>query len=643
MNLGGAPMSIADLILHSSPLEAVPMADVLSCQKKLLFIIDGFDELKRPELPVAVELSSDPYKKHVPATLVTGLLQKKLLPKSYLIVTTRPTALEKLQKCLKSPRFVEVLGFSPAQRKEYFHRFFEDNDRATQAFSFVQENEILFGMCFLPIVCWIVCFIFRQLPEGEHLQVIRETATTTEVHMFLLSRFLEHHTMPNSLEGLCSLANDGILQQKMIFEEEELMEHGVDASVSESLPAPGHAFVRDAHLGTMYEFIHLTFQEFFAALFYLLDPEGRTALPKKDVNQILGNKKECRLNYFMLVHFLFGLSNRKRLSYLERTWGCKTLSQGLGQNLLSWVEAEAQQNSLGRGERLMDLCHCMYDLEDEGFTRSVMERVYDLDLRDQLSTKLDYKALLFCLQACHTLQSLRLSSYELGPGEHTALLPGLLKSSVIQLHRCGLMDPAGKDLDFVLVANQSLTELDLGENPLGDSGVRYLCAGLKDPGCKLQRLGLHGCGLRAAACEELASVLESNPCLNMLDLGENQLGDAGARWLCEGLKHPRCRIQSLTLHVCGLTATACVELSSVLEASQTLTELELGDNELGDAGVRRLCEALTKPHCKLQRLTLTTRFLNPDTKAKLAALPGAHPEMILIPYYPPDFPVFFKD
>uniref|UniRef100_A0A4W3GY56 Uncharacterized protein n=1 Tax=Callorhinchus milii TaxID=7868 RepID=A0A4W3GY56_CALMI len=51
-----------------------------------------------------------------------------------------------------------------------------------------------------------------------------------------------------------------------------------------------------------------------------------------------------------------------------------------------------------------------------------------------------------------------------------------------------------------------------------------------------------------------------------------------------------------------LTTDSTEDLSSDLKINHKLTELNLSHNNLGDRGVKRLCEALRNPECKIQSL-----------------------------------------
>uniref|UniRef100_A0A8C9YGS0 B30.2/SPRY domain-containing protein n=1 Tax=Sander lucioperca TaxID=283035 RepID=A0A8C9YGS0_SANLU len=94
--------------------------------------------------------------------------------------------------------------------------------------------------------------------------------------------------------------------------------------------------------------------------------------------------------------------------------------------------------------------------------------------------------------------------------------------------------------------SSSLRELDLSNNELQDSGVKKLSAGLKSPHCRLETLSLSGCLVSEEGCASLAPALSSNPShLRVLDLSYNHPGDSGVKLLSAGLKDPNWRLDTL--------------------------------------------------------------------------------------------------
>ncbi|EMP38663.1 Ribonuclease inhibitor [Chelonia mydas] len=203
---------------------------------------------------------------------------------------------------------------------------------------------------------------------------------------------------------------------------------------------------------------------------------------------------------------------------------------------------------------------------------------------------------------------LTLNNNELGDSGVELMCKGLMAPSCnlqkLWLQNCNLTDACCKYLSSVLSTKPTLIELHLGDNKLGTSGVKVLCEGLMDPNCKLQKLQLEYCELSPDHCEMLCSALRTKSSLKGLNISNNKLGDAAIKVLCQGMMDPNCKLQSLHLENCHITAASCGDLSTVLAMKPSLTELSVGENKIGDPGVALLCQGLLNPNCKIEKLWL---------------------------------------
>ncbi|XP_065447958.1 NACHT, LRR and PYD domains-containing protein 3-like isoform X2 [Chrysemys picta bellii] len=644
--------SVEDLILENCPDQNAPTKEILMNPEKLLFIIDGFDELRFSFNQPTSNQCSDPCEKQPVEIILSSLFRKEVLLKSYLIITTRPIALEKLEQCLKDERYAEILGFSENEREEYFYKFFENEEQARKAFNFVEDNEMLFTMCFVPLVCWIICTVLKQQMEaGEDLA--QTSSTITGVYMNYLFSLLKGHSsnsekqVQGNLNGLCSLAADGIWRKNILFEEEDVKKHGLDKP--DSLFLNENMFQKGIDCEFVYSFIHLSFQEFFAALFYVLEKEETVENSETAIQALEKLFEECgkSRNYLMLtMRFLFGLLNKKRMEEMEKKLSCK-ISPKIKNHLLTWVKEKLSLSLLNYDELsslemtifYFEYFHCFYEIQETEFVQSAMDHFTELKLNGRTFTKMDQIVLQFCIKNCCKLESVYLDTclsltedlnedspgpskrprwaehqQELYPSPIYSLCEALedpnCKIKKLSLKSCEITDAACENLATVLRTNQSLTELEVRFGDLDDTIVQLLCKGLTHPNCKLQRLSLTFGDLTDACCGDLAAFLRTTQNLTELELGQRKLGDAGVKLLCEGLKQNR-TLQSLKLWLssrygCSITATGCGDLAAFLKTSQSLTELDLNCNQsLGDAGVRLLCEGLTHPNCKLETLVLT--------------------------------------
>ncbi|XP_054443233.1 NACHT, LRR and PYD domains-containing protein 12 isoform X2 [Pteronotus mesoamericanus] len=686
MNQSAPERSVQDLMSSCWPEPSAPLQELLRVPERLLLIIDGFDELK-PSF-------HDPQgvwclcweEKRPTEVLLSSLIRKKLLPELSLLITTRPTALEKLHRWLEHPRHVEILGFSEAERKEYFYKYFHNAELAGQAFSFVRDNEPLFTLCFVPLVCWVVCTCLKQQLEGGGL--LRQTSrTTTAVYMLYLLSLMQPKPgsptlqAPPNQRGLCSLAADGLWNQKILFEEEDLRKHGLDgADVSSFLNM--NIFQKDINCEKFYSFIHLSFQEFFAAMYYILDGADSRSSPDQSLTRLLAEYGFSERSFWALtVRFLFGLLNEETRSYLEKSL-CWKVSPRVKAELMEWIESKALSEGSTLQQGSLEFLSCLYEIQEEGFIQQALSH-FQVVVVSNMTTKMEHMVSSFCAKNCRSVLVLRLhgAAYSTDDGEdgartsgpqtlwaqspernvlpdayseqlatalstnpnltelalsHNALgsrgvkllCQGLrhpnCKLQNLRLKRCRVSGSACQDLTAALITNKNLMRMDLSSNDLGLPGMKLLCEGLRHPKCRLQMIQLRKCQLEAGACQEMASVLRSNRHLVELDLTGNALEDSGLSLLCHGLRHPVCRLRILWLKICHLTAAACGDLASALSVNQSLTELDLSLNDLGDPGVLLLCEGLRHPQCKLQTLRLDSCGLTAKACEDLSATLGVN-------------------
>ncbi|NXT40885.1 NAL12 protein, partial [Pelecanoides urinatrix] len=526
-NLLTSQASLADLITQCCPGSSLPLAEMLGQPERLLFVIDGFDELRfsfdRPQS----ELCSQPWEQRPVEITLSSLFRRRLLPESSLLVTTRPAALRKLGKCLECERYAEILGFSEAERKEYFHRFFENAEQAAAVFQFVRGNETLFTMCLVPIVCWIVCTVMKQ-QLGRTGGLTQSPKTTTGIYILYLSALLRSLSgrlkrgMPGVLRRLCCLAADGVWKQKVLFEEKEVQGYALDQREALPLLLNEHLFQKDISCVSTYSFIHLSFQEFFAALFYLLEDEGEVreppAGPTRDVKELLESYGNSR-NYFMLtVRFLFGLLNEERRRELEEEMGCK-IAPRIMRELVAWLQ-NSQKTALALLMqetaliRELEVCHCLYELQDERSVAAVLEPFTGVYLRGLNLNRFDQMVLSFSLK-------------------------NFPKLELLDLGHCSFLNRSRNRMHLFFVFREKQQEEGK------QSPIHLLCQALEKSGCKLKTLRLWRCRLTEASCGALATVLPASPSLTELHLGDNELGDGGVRRLSEGLRDPACRLQTL--------------------------------------------------------------------------------------------------
>lgn len=602
-------------------LKGKDLGEILQRPESLLFVFDGLDQYKHSlDFPRAQLCSSTEEAAPVPR-LVSSLLARALLNGCSVLITSRTTSssLSELLDAGKVDLYAEIYGFAPEQRKSFFGKLFEGGRVADEAFRYVEQKDDLYSLCFSPSFCSIFAAVLKSC------SAVRERDLETVSEMFV--NFVWGNMLPapgkarekrDVLLKVGKLAFHGVSEGLSVFYDEDLRSFGL-TSPERFLPG---VFQRESLQGRRsYAFAVPPLQQFLAACYLLLD----TSMDLKEFLKKTDSQSDVHFQNVTL--FLAGISEPAVWKPVDATLG--KFGRGRVETVQEWLKDTAQQALRdNRKKELLTALRFLYETQNKSLITAEFAEEICRRLSYGTFSDLDCVVLLCVSSCCHDLPEFSLLGSSFTETGFNKLVPAFRSCQKIDLRNCRLSPGSCEGLASTLSSQQSrLTALDLNSNPLEDSGIKLLCAGMKDPNCKIQKLLLRGCCFTAACCEDLAAALSTNhSSLMELELSFNQLGDSGVKHLSAGLRDPNCKLEKLGLSSCELTARGCEDLASALRCSHTrLHTLCLRANELEDSGLEWLSAAMMDPNCKLQDLELFDCCLTTECCQGLAlALQAKH-------------------
>ncbi|XP_041823962.1 NACHT, LRR and PYD domains-containing protein 7-like isoform X2 [Melanotaenia boesemani] len=665
---------------------------------KLLFIFDGLDESRLSLDFNNTEVVSDVTQKSSVNVLLTNLIKGNLLPSALIWITSRPAAANQIPPTCVD-RVTEVRGFNDVQKEEYFRRRFSDEEMYSRIISHMKTSRSLHIMCGIPVFCWITATVLEHMLTTEQRGELPKTMTDLYSHFLMVqtkrkkNKYHEgHKTSPQELMEtdrevllkLGRLAFEHLEKGNIMFYQEDLEQCGLD--VTEASVFSGvctEIFRKECVIfqKPVYCFVHLSVQEFLAAVYmmhcyinkntevveeflgndndegdneddddydddddnddddddkdedddgFIIDDHSDDEDDDDDNNsssssvddddtddpnicldvflrRVMKKYLESRNGHLdLFVRFLHGLSlesNQKLLRILlGQTDNNPETIQKVIRNLKKMNDWDISP------DRLINIVHCLMEMNDFSDFQEI-EKFLMSDKRSMKKlSEIQCSALAYVMQMSEVLDELDLNKYRTSIKGKQRLIPAVRNCREARLSDCELSVIHCNTVAAALRSNPSpLRTLDLSNNYLEDAGVEVLSTGLENAHCKLETLSLINCEITARGCASLGSALKANPShLRELNLSDNMLEDTGVVQLCGFLESPQCRLKILRLRACGLLEISCLPLVSALKFNPShLIELDLGQNKLQNSGVKLLCDLLENPYCRLETLRVS--------------------------------------
>ena len=564
------------------------------------------------------------------ASVFLNLIHGRTLPLATVFITSRPGASEPLRmKCgQRILQHVEILSSAKDQIAHYISKAEAEDQSSSFASKFtdyLSSNPVVRAAMYTPVTAKMSADVFMrshctespppttmsELFTAFTLTTLVDHLSTHPVHCKQQLNVATFDDLPTDVykqfQGLCKMACEGILnKQQLVFSATNLPTEFTPLGLMQEVP---QLYAKGGTIS--YHFIHLTLQEYLAAVYI-------SQLPVHDQTQLVQKYVDCD-HFKITLRFLAGLtklvnipprglvlSHDTKLAYFHFLFEAKDIlvtTRILGSDEMvvkshySWTPLDfyVTGHAISHSNCIWRLYFSNSFIDDEKFqlfyqgytTSGETDCSYHIPFADFSRNNITSKSIqLFVSTPLQILQDM----------------------TVLLLHHNKLDNNACDLLAKAVPPMSRLEELWLSYNPIESGGavelIRALC------GSGLKQLWLVSTGIGLPDCEALCELLKASDSLRNLHVDCNSLSSESVASIIAGLSHNSCledldisnshfsmaNVHSLAFQVlndkskhtltlrledCHISSEGAITLGAALCKNTTLKYLNLSKNPIG--------------------------------------------------------------